>query len=135
MTILASCYSGTHQIVVHYSNWSGRYRITYDGQTMINSLRRTHSFQVIEDGQNTHYTIKIYGWTIFTQKAQVTRNGILIFSPEEGFRPPISPAPAQGQDMAKETIVRETIILVVCPHCGHRNDASRRTCEKCQASI
>ncbi|MDH4214058.1 MAG: zinc finger Ran-binding domain-containing protein [Candidatus Thorarchaeota archaeon] len=135
MTIIASCYSGTHKIVVHYSHLSGRYRITYDGQTMINSFGRAHSFQAIEDGQNSQYAIKITGWTVFTQKAQVIRNGILIFSPEEGFRPPISLLPTQSQDLPKETIVREKIILVVCPHCGHRNDASRRTCEKCEASI
>ncbi|MBY8998998.1 MAG: zinc finger Ran-binding domain-containing family 2 protein [Candidatus Thorarchaeota archaeon] len=134
MPVLATLNSGTHQIIISYSSWSGSIKMTYDGRTMTDARGRTHSFQVIEDGVNTQYTVKMSGWTVFTTKTEVTRNGLLIFSTEEGFRPPDIPVPdstPQGQD---KTIVKE-VILVVCPHCNHRNDASRRTCEKCNASI
>lgn len=133
--ILASMYSGTHQIVVHWSSWSGKYKVTYDGTTMVDNRGRSFGFQVIEDNQNVQYTVKISGWTVFTMKVQVTRNGVLMFSPDEKFKPPVVTTTSPSQDSPKETIIKETIVLVICPHCGQRNDASRRTCENCGASI
>ncbi|MHA2230422.1 MAG: hypothetical protein ACXABL_14570, partial [Candidatus Thorarchaeota archaeon] len=68
----------------------------------------------------------------------VKRNGILIFSPKSGFRPPTTQIEPQKTQPSQEILVKEVVkevVLVVCPHCNHRNNANRRTCEKCQASI
>jgi hypothetical protein len=34
----------------------------------------------------------------------------------------------------RETTVKE-VVLVICPNCGQRNDASKRKCDNCGASI
>ena len=67
------------------------------------------------------------------------RNGVMIFSNERGFRVPpevCATAPTQKvpERVLEKTVVKE-VVLVVCPSCNHRNDASRRTCENCGASI
>ncbi|MFW9888583.1 MAG: PH domain-containing protein [Candidatus Thorarchaeota archaeon] len=52
---------------------------------------------------------------------------------------PIVPKPSMAPFSTEPAVIRETVIkevtLVVCPHCGHRNESSRRHCEKCGASI
>jgi hypothetical protein len=140
MPIIATVYSGSHQIVVEHSNWTSKHWVTYDGRKVSEKqgfIRGAHRFQALEEGLAVQYEVSIgIGWK--GQRVTVKRNGILIFSPEPGFRPPSinhepqrTPAPQEG--LVKE-VVKE-VILVVCPHCGHRNDASKRTCENCQASI
>jgi len=136
MPIITTLYYGSHQIVVEYSNWTSKHWVTYDGMKVSEKwglILGTHHFQVIEDGVTAKYEVKIgWGWK---QKVSVKRNGILIFSTEEGFRPlPTSTPMTTEQPPQKEVIVKE-VVLVVCPHCNHRNDANMRTCEKCHASI
>lgn len=139
MPIIATVYCGNHQIVVEYSNWTSKHWVTYDGRKVSEKqglIRGTHLFQAIENGQTVQYEVTIGGWRNLV--VTVKRNGILIFSPEPGFKPPlIDTMPKQTQppqEIHVKEVVRE-VVLVVCPHCGHRNDANKRTCEKCQASI
>jgi len=48
---------------------------------------------------------------------------------------PSRPFVAQAPDVSiRETTVKE-VVLVVCPNCGQRNDASKRKCDNCGASI
>jgi hypothetical protein len=42
---------------------------------------------------------------------------------------PMTPGQPFRQEIVKE------VVLVVCPHCGQRNDATTRTCTNCGASI
>jgi len=44
------------------------------------------------------------------------------------------PAQPSFSQPVREGLVRE-VLLVVCPHCGQRNDATKRKCDKCGASI
>lgn len=140
MPIITTVYSGKHQIVVEYSNWTSKHWVAYDGKKVSEKfglIRGTHIFQVIENNETIQYEVNIgVGWR--GHKISVKRNGILIFSPEPGFRPPTRDVEPQRAQLPQEILVKEVVkevILVVCPHCNHRNDANRRTCEKCQASI
>jgi len=49
------------------------------------------------------------------------------------------PQPSETSDFAEPTMIRDTVVrevtLVVCPHCGHRNDSNRGLCEICATSI
>ncbi len=93
--------------------------------------------QTIEGGVTVQCEVNI-GIRWRSLVVTVKRNGILIFSPEPGFRPPIIQPQSQRAPSPQEIHVKEVVrevVLVVCPHCGRRNDASKRTCENCQASI
>jgi hypothetical protein len=140
MPIIATAYSGNHQIVVEYSK-SAKYWVTYDGrkvsETRAFSARSVHRFQVMEEGQPAYYEVKIE-WERRNFVVNVRRNDILFFSTDPGFTPPPIQIGSRREQPSQEVHVKEVVrevILVVCPHCGHRNDANRRTCEKCQASI
>ncbi|MFW9807601.1 MAG: zinc finger Ran-binding domain-containing protein [Candidatus Thorarchaeota archaeon] len=138
MPILATAYYGQHQIVVEYSNWTSKHWVTYDGRKVSEKqglIRGTHYFQAVEDGETIQYEATIGGWNA---KVTVKRNGIIIFSPDPGFRPPPVDSDSNKTKPHQEVVVKEVVkevVLVVCPHCNHRNDSSRRTCEKCHASI
>jgi hypothetical protein len=49
------------------------------------------------------------------------------------------PQPSEILEFAEPTMIRETVVtevtLIVCPHCGHRNDSDRGLCEICATSI
>ena len=140
MPLIATVYSGNHQIVVEHSR-GAKHWVTYDGRKVSETrallARSVHRFQVLEDEQIVWYDVKIE-WEKRHFVVNVRRNGILIFSTETGFKQPptqIMPRRDQpSQEVRVKEVVRE-VVLVVCPHCNHRNDANRRTCEKCQASI
>ena len=141
MPLIATVYSGNHQIVVEYSNWTNKHWVTYDGKKVSENqsllIRGDHRFQAVEDGITVQYEVSI-GVGLKGHSVTVKRNGILIFSPEPGFRPPSEQTTVQQTKPRQEVHVKEVVrevVLVVCPHCNHRNDATRRTCEKCQASI
>jgi hypothetical protein len=141
MPIIATVYSGDHQIVVEYSKWTSKHWVIYDGRKVSETysllMRSVHHFQSVEDGQTVQYEVKIW-WERRRVNVNVKRNGILIFSPEPGFRPPPAQIEPKKTQPSQEILVKEVVkevVLVVCPHCNHRNDANRRTCEKCQASI
>jgi hypothetical protein len=70
---------------------------------------------------------------------EVRRNGVLIYCRNRGglTGQPAMPFIVRNEpprEVIRETTVRE-VVLVLCPHCNHRNEASRRSCEKCGASI
>ncbi|MBA7675443.1 hypothetical protein ES703_83678 [subsurface metagenome] len=135
---LATAYYNGHQIIVEWSNWSGKLEIQYDGKVVSEGRKQilsgTHSFQVLDDGEVVHFELDLGGWS--DKKVKLIRNGLVIFSNEKGFRPPpeVIGERKKAEPIVKETIVKE-IVLVVCPNCSHRNDSSRRTCEKCGVSI
>jgi hypothetical protein len=140
MGIMSTSYYNNHQIIIEKSEWTGRVTIKYDGQKVSEKLGATelgkHVFQVKEDNQIVHYEVKIrFGWK--GSKIGITRNRILIYSNEDGFRPP--PPPAQQIQSSQKEIVKEIhvreIILVICPHCNHRNDSSKRKCDNCGGSM
>ena len=140
MGIMATSYYNNHQIIIEKSEWTGRVTIKYDGQKVSEKLGATewgkHVFQVKEGGQIIHYEVNIgFGWK--RSKIGINRNGILIFSNDDGFRPP--PPPTQQIQSSQKEIVKEIhvkeIILVICPHCNHRNDSIKRKCENCGGSL
>jgi hypothetical protein len=141
MTVLGSAYYNGHMIVVEMSAM-GRVKVLYDGREMYNKLRAagmgTYVFSVLENGQNAYYEAEIgFGWR--KAKFLLKRNGVLVFSNEKGFSPrePVQTQPqnnVQNREIVKEIVVKE-VVLVVCPSCNHRNDSTRRICEKCGASI
>ena len=142
VVILASSYFNNHQILIEESKLSGRVTVKYDGRKVSDKLSLTtlgrHVFQVQEDGQSVHYEVDIgFGWTRL--KIRILRNRIVIFSNEDGFTPPPQPLQLQKPQQAEREVTREIhvreVVLVVCPHCGHRNDSSLRKCERCGASI
>lgn len=134
MGILATVYYHYHQIIVEESKWTGNITVKYDGKKISSKnylFGRKHMFDTTEDGQHAHYEVSL-SFPYITRKVTISRNGVVIFSQREGF---VSP-PVQREETAfrEREIVRE-IVLVVCPNCAHRNESSRRTCEKCGASI
>jgi len=42
--------------------------------------------------------------------------------------------PSARRETIRETVTKETV-LVICPHCGHKNEIGTRFCGKCGASI
>lgn len=46
--------------------------------------------------------------------------------------PSVAPIHSTSTAVATERI---TVVLVVCPFCGHRNPQEQRQCEKCQGSL
>ncbi|MFW9919269.1 MAG: hypothetical protein ACFFED_06705 [Candidatus Thorarchaeota archaeon] len=143
MDILATAHIDGHQIVVEHSRMWGTIRITYDGSVISKRYpglgrQYEYEFQVIENNEYVRYLVTLRAsWGGIT--VDISRNGLLVFSTRKGFTPPplrkIEPvAPHHATEKEKEVIVKE-VILVVCPHCNHRNDSVKRTCEKCGASI
>lgn len=49
------------------------------------------------------------------------------------------PQPSEASEFAEPTMIRETVVrevtLVVCPHCGHRNEADRGLCAVCGTPV
>ncbi|MFW9974827.1 MAG: zinc-ribbon domain-containing protein [Candidatus Thorarchaeota archaeon] len=138
---MATSYFNNHQIIVEKSEWTGRVTVKYDGRKVSEKLGATtlgkHVFQVTEDGRVVQYEVNVsFGWK--GEKVRISRNGLMIYSNDAGFIPPTIQPTYQPQTSQKE-IVKEVhvkeVVLVVCPNCNHRNDSSRRTCEKCGASI
>ncbi len=54
--------------------------------------------------------------------------------PSRQFQPGTQFQPVTIAQPVTQQIVKE-VVLVVCPHCGARNDASNRKCDNCGASI
>lgn len=56
--------------------------------------------------------------------------------PGRPFQPmaPGQPQPMSSGQTVRSEIVKE-VVLVICPHCGQRNDAGTRKCSNCGASI
>lgn len=139
MVFIATAYYDGHKIEIEYSRWWGGHTVIYDGRKVCSLsgwYSRSGDFQVIEGDRAIQYavTLKYKGITIMANiDIDIQRNGVLIYSNTPGFIPP-SPESTQTERRDREVVSRE-VILVVCPHCQHRNDASRRTCEKCGASI
>lgn len=120
----------------------GRVKVLYDSREVYSKLQATgigtYVFNVIEDGQNVYYEAEIgFGWR--KAKFRLKRNGILVYSNEDGFVPPPIEQMKPQQEIQKKEVVKEVmikeIVLVVCPNCSHRNDSTLRKCEKCGASI
>jgi len=44
-------------------------------------------------------------------------------------------APVQAVDASFRVTTVKEVVLVICPHCGQRNDAGTRKCTNCGASI
>ncbi|MFW9920129.1 MAG: zinc-ribbon domain-containing protein [Candidatus Thorarchaeota archaeon] len=143
MDILATAYIDGHQIVVERSQAWGTIQITYDGSVITKHntmfLRQyDYEFQVIEDNAYARYLVTLRTkWSGLD--VDISKNGLLVFSTRKGFKPPppkqTKPVTSpQHSEREKDVFVKE-VILVVCPHCNHRNDSVRRTCEKCGASI
>jgi hypothetical protein len=141
MGIIATSYYNNHQILVEKSEWTGRVTVKYDGRKVSEKLTATtlgkHTFQVEEDGWVIQYEVDIrFGWKGL--KIRITRQGLLIYSNENGFIPPVAqqarPPQSPQKEIVKEVHVKE-IILVVCPNCGHRNDSSKRKCDNCGGSL
>ncbi|MFX1263544.1 MAG: hypothetical protein ACFFAZ_15795 [Promethearchaeota archaeon] len=141
MTILSTAYYNSHVVVADLDKWRSRITITYDG-TEVHSERRLSSplgkyvFEVIEHGKRVVYELELGGfWKI---KSKLRRNGVVVFDSEKKEPlqiPPISEQPRNDSLEKQEKIVVKEVVLVVCPHCNHRNDSARRICEKCGASI
>lgn len=128
--------SNGHRIDIK-NTWTGKETILYDGKIV--SEKRSmfganHVFQVQEDDELVQYEIQFsVGST--SVKVVARRNGLIIFTNDDGFIPPPDPMlKTASSPTVKETIIKE-IILVVCPHCSHRNESSKRRCEKCGSSI
>ncbi|MFQ5884477.1 MAG: zinc finger Ran-binding domain-containing protein [Thermoplasmata archaeon] len=130
-----------HRFDIDWSKWSGQETIKYDGKIVsdkrvLTSFTSTHEFEVNEDGQPVHYyfTIANMGLSIDGR-----RNGRLFYSRDKGGLLMQDHQVDERGTSDEPRVIRETVIkevtLVVCPHCGHRNDSSRRKCERCSASI
>ncbi|MFW9799364.1 MAG: hypothetical protein ACFFD9_02930 [Candidatus Thorarchaeota archaeon] len=130
-----------HRFDVNWSSWSGKEEVLYDGRTVsekrvLTRFKSTHTFSVSEAGASTQYEVTINTGDI-PPDVEVRRNGILIYCRNRGGLtglPEASTMSQTRQGVIRETVIKE-ITLVVCPHCSHRNDSSRRTCENCGASI
>jgi len=130
-----------HRFDIDWSKWSGKETIKYDGRIVsdirvLASFTSKHEFEVTEEGQSVHYyfTIGDFGLSIDGR-----RNGRLFYSREKGglliAEQDIDSSKANDEPrIIRETVIKE-VTLVVCPHCGHRNDSSLRICERCSASI
>ncbi len=134
LPILVSVTSSQHHIVLEMSRWSGRLKVKHDGKDILYSS--SIHFQANENGDIADYEFRFDGSDWNRMGIGLLRNGNVIFTNEYS---PMRKVPSavqreSAQVPQKEVLVRE-ILLVVCPHCGQRNDASRRTCEKCHASI
>jgi hypothetical protein len=78
MPIIATVYSGNHQIVVEYSNWTSRHWVTYDGRKVSEKrglVLGTHHFQALENGLTVQYEVKIgVGWKGHNCNCQAERH-------------------------------------------------------------
>lgn len=107
--------------------------MTYDGKKMSDEWYYAQSFQTTEGGETVEYILEIR--ESLANQFTLKRNGVDIIGNLEGAVSQDNQSKVQqSQQPQKEILVKE-IILVVCPHCNHRNDSGRRTCEKCHASI
>lgn len=135
-------YFNGHRIDVNWSSWSGFEEVLYDGRLVSKkhslSMKGHLDFSVVEGGESVQYGININGMEIPID-VEVRRNGVLIYCRNRGglTGQPVTPfvtRPEPPREVVREVTVRE-VVLVLCPHCNHRNDAARRTCENCGASI
>jgi len=133
-------YNG-HRFDINWSGWTGKETIFYDGRVVsdlrnLTSFTSRHEFDVIEEGQTTRY---LFIMAEFGQDIEGRRNGLLFYSRSKGGVLVPESYRAEREERGEPRIIKETIIkeitLVVCPHCGHRNDSSNRKCERCSASI
>jgi hypothetical protein len=139
--ILGIAYYDNHVIVAETNNWRSRITITYDGRE-VHSERRwsgplgKYIFDIIENGCRVVYELELlWGWKT---KTKLRRNGILVYDTEAKEPVKVFPkvdSPRNEEVTKQEKIVVKEVVLVVCPHCNHRNDSARRICEKCGASI
>ncbi|MHA2230360.1 MAG: hypothetical protein ACXADL_15090, partial [Candidatus Thorarchaeota archaeon] len=81
--------------------------MTYDGRKVSEKrglVLGTHHFQALENGLTVQYEVKIgVGWK--GHNVTVKRNGILIFSPKSGFRPPTTQIEPQKTQPSQEILV------------------------------
>ncbi len=136
-----------HQIDFE-NTWTGKETVTYDGQIV--SEKRTlsggvHVFNVIEGNESAHYEVEVrfqFRGAGSYLGVTIRRNGMLLFtndSRHKKTRPSYGVIREQESLLVtagpvRETVVRE-VLLVVCHHCGHKNEATTRFCGKCGASV
>lgn len=134
---MVTFFYNNHRFDVNWSKWSGKETVLYDKRVVselrnLSSSQSLHDFKVEEDGKSVLYFVEIkeYGFQV-----EARRDGVLFYSRKDGGIVADPPSMThESQPIIKETIIKE-ITLVVCPNCNHRNDSSKRTCEKCGASI
>jgi len=139
--ILTTAYYNGHVIVADIDRWRHRITITYDrkevlSERRLNILLGKYIFEVTEHGNRVVYELELSGF--WKMRTRLRRNGFLVYD-SEGEElvqaPPRTDQPRVDDLGESEKIVVKEVVLVVCPHCTHRNDSARRTCEKCGASI
>ncbi|MHA2210286.1 MAG: hypothetical protein ACXACG_14045 [Candidatus Thorarchaeota archaeon] len=141
MTILSTAYHDGHVIVADFDSLRSKMTITFDGSEVLSERRWStplgkYIFEVIEHGNRVVYELEIGGF--WKRKTKLRRNGVLVFDSERKELLQVSrksEEPRKDNLEMQERIVVKEVVLVVCPHCTHRNDSATRTCEKCGASI
>lgn len=147
MDLLATAYYRNHQLMIEQPKWGSKFRLLYDGNPVVEKSGNFGvelKFTTNEDGQVANYRATVKWGLSSLKNIEIHRNQELIFSNAKGFAPPpIAVQPVQAvqaiqyqpqQHIQTREIVRE-VVLVICPHCGQRNEFGIQKCQNCGAAI